>query len=211
MTRHADNDSTGSEATGGTTVDAPFTRRGVLRTAGTATAGALALGATGGTAAAGDIDCEACVRFGKVEGQPSVGDRYRFEYGSYTVVVRVLDVRYEDGEAVAFQWQVTDEADYRPVCRVEVKGGPRTETRTYDGAWSAWAAAPAHLRNRNRTRFAISNVTVSVCVPESAVEEGEATGSGGPPPGRGPDGDRGRGGNRGRGRGSNRGGGGGPR
>lgn len=152
-----------------------LTRRRVLRTAGVATGGALVLGTVAGNAVAdGDAVCEACVRFSKVDGAPEPGDEYELEYGGITVVVRVLDVRYEDGEPVAFEWRVLPEPSYRAVCKVVVKGGPRREVRTYDGAWNAWAAAPAmHDRNPNRTRYAISNITFYFCLESSEVKEDE--------------------------------------
>jgi hypothetical protein len=224
MTRDSDDERPGPDSsTEPVGTSPPLTRRRDLRTAVVATGGALALGTAAGNAVTGgDADCETCVRFGKVEGWPEPGDEYEFEYDSITVVVRVVDVRYEDGEPVAFEWKVTDEAEYRAVCKVVVKGGPRTEVRTYDGAWNAWAAAPAmHDRNPNRTRYAISNVTLYFCLERSEVKENEKKDGyeenddyedkddhddrdDGPPYGRGPG--HGPGGKRGRGTKSGRGG-----
>lgn len=160
--------------------------------AGGAGVGTLALGATAGGAAASK-PCEDCVPFGKVEGQPEVGDRYEFSAGDYTVIIEVEDVGYEDGEAVRLDWNLTDDLDYRPVCQVDVKGGPEVKTRRFvdddgdrTGAYSASANAPAmDDRNPNRTQYAISYVRFWFCVPEGSVDTTDSDDDGGPSRGRG--------------------------
>jgi hypothetical protein len=145
-------------------------RRTVMKAAGVATLGLGAMTAATGTAAA-SYDCAKCVCFGKIEGQPRKGDHYVFEKNGYKVVVKILDVEYEDGEAVKFEWQVSNKYDYLAVCKVGVKGGPETNWRHYvnsdnNGAYHAWARAPdMHKRNKNRDYYAISNFTFCFCLP----------------------------------------------
>lgn len=192
------------------TIDRPVTRRTALCMAGAAGVGTLALGATAGSAAASE-PCEDCVPFGKVKGQPAVGDRYELSAGDYTVVIEVEEVGSEDGEVVRLKWKMIDtpDSDYRAVCRVDFKGGPQVRSRTFvdeddrTDAYSAYANAPAmHDRNPNRSQYAISYVRFWICVPEGAVETTDDDGR--PSRGRGRGRVRGRGNGRGRGKGRGR-------
>lgn len=139
-------------------------RRAVMKAAGVATVGLGMLGTTGTAAATGE--CVECVFFGKVEGEPELGDIYEFSKNGTAVAVRVTGVTKEDGEVVQFSFVTT--GDNRvPVCKLEVKGGPNTRTRTFDPpSHSGGASAPKmHGRNPNRTRYAISNVKFYFCHP----------------------------------------------
>lgn len=135
----------------------PITRRTVLRTTGAAALGAATLT---GAASAHSEPCDCCVFLGKADRTPRLGDVYEFEYDGQTVTIEVTDVRTEDGEVVAAEFFASSE-----LYKVAVKGGPNTRTCSFgSGVTGFWASAPAHEKNRNRTRYEISNVQFWLCL-----------------------------------------------
>lgn len=163
-----------------------FTRRSVMKAAGMATVGFGAIAAGAGTAAA-SVECDYCVPVGKIEGAPKVGTTvYTFEkYGETLKVEVTVDptADVEDGEVVGFDWNVLGgESDTcltdaeRDVCRVDIKGGPGTDVRSYcDGSGGGSVKAPRHDRSPNRDFYEISNFTFYFCYEENDCA-GDASG-----------------------------------
>lgn len=161
-----------------------FTRRTVMKAAGMATVGFGAIAAGAGTAAA-SLGCDKCVDFGKIEGQPEDGKIYTFTKGNETWRVKVTidsEDDVEDGEVVRFHWRVlppengdtcldvgeTGIDSRRPVCRIDVKGGPGTNyVNKCSGEYAGYAAAPKHDKNENREFYAISNFRFYFCFDET--------------------------------------------
>lgn len=147
-----------------------FTRRSVMKAAGMATVGFGAIAVGAGTAAASP-PCNGCVELGKIEGEPELKT---YSLGKEDVEIEITKIEREDGEAVKFEWNVLEDSKYS-ICKVEVKGGPNSQTRchiegTY-GAGSAWARAPdMHGNNPNRDYYGISNFTFYYCVSDDLPE-----------------------------------------
>lgn len=108
----------------------------------------------------------ACVELGKVDtGEIDEGDTFTFEDGDgEEVTIDIKEVEREEGEAVGFHW-----SSDRGICQVDVKGGPDTNTTTYDCQQKGWAYAPENLVNPNRERYEISNFTFYVCADDADV------------------------------------------
>jgi len=160
-------------ADGSDTTDVATSRRQMLRTLGTT---AVASGVLATSAGASRPQCVDCVTLGTIAGQPSPGDSHEFTHGDRTVTVEVRDVYREDGEVVCVDLSVQGGT----LCQVAVKGGPHTRVRRFGtGVVSVYPCAPAH-HNPNRRNFAISDVTLSLCLPENESDDAGDTPDHGP-------------------------------
>lgn len=100
----------------------------------------------------GDGTCTTSEKW-KIEGAPSVGNT-----AGPDDEVEITDVHREAGEVVGIDWESS-----AGICKVSVKGGPKTNTVSYNCDDEGTAFSPKNEGNPNRVYYEISNVQFSSC------------------------------------------------
>lgn len=105
------------------------------------------------------VDCPEGTFHGKIDGIPTKGQTYSFQSDGEAFAITITDIRYEDGEAVCFQFTSEDE-----IGQVLVKGGPEAvpyapESFTDGTLEGHWLCAPKNTKNGNREWYQISHVS----------------------------------------------------